>query len=63
MFYENLGLKKAHNLKDLSSREQSYINYEERLLVGLNWAPEKHGDTHKEEGEHDSGVGLLHTFP
>lgn len=29
----NVGCKETHNLKDLLSRVQPYINYEEKLLV------------------------------
>lgn len=32
-FWEKLGLKEARNLKDLVSREQPYINYEEKFVV------------------------------
>lgn len=62
MFREKLGLNKAHNLKDLLSKAQSYINYKEKILaMGVNrgsrntipnQASKRYVDKHKKEGKH-----------
>lgn len=33
LVFGELGCKKAHNLKDLLSKEQPYVNYENKLLA------------------------------